>query len=111
MPEDSTNCCEGGQDEPVGEPGQAVEESLKYRISTWCRVGWGSFLSGGNYEEVKTKPMLVNMEVFRIGLWIMHRNGRIFFVLELCRKCLSQQEINSEMGQATISWITFDCSW
>lgn len=66
-------------------------------------MGWGSFLSGGNYEEVKTKPMLVNMEVFGIGLWVMHRNGRIVFVLGLCMKCLSQQEFNSKMDQATLS--------
>lgn len=36
-------------------------------------MGWGSFLNGGNYEEVNTKPMLVNVEVFGIGLWIMLR--------------------------------------
>lgn len=33
----------------------------------------------------------------------MHRNGRIFFVLGLCMKCLSQLEFNFKMDQATLS--------
>ena len=95
MPEDS---CEVGPDEPVCDQGKLWKRAGNIQNSNMMlRGGGGSFLSGGSYEEVKKKTMLGIREVFGIGLWIIHRHGRILLVLGLCMRRLSQQKFNSKM--------------